>query len=709
MWLRGKLASGVTALSLILPPVSGGQLMASPPSSAPTVDVEWPIAGGDLNAQRFSALAAINTGNIGRLGLAWSLDLATTAGQEATPVFVKGVLYTVSAYDVVRAVDARNGKVLWSFDPDVMEAAARSCCGPVSRGVAVQNGKVYLGALDGRLIALDAASGKLLWQVDTLDHKGPPAINYTITGTPRVVKGMVIIGNGGAEFGARGFITAYDAATGRKKWRFYTVPGAPGTSDGEVSDGPLAKVADTWHGKWWQWGGGGTVWDAIEYDPELDLLYIGTGNGSPTNHGLRSDGVGDNLFLSSIVALRPDTGDYVWHYQETPGEAWDYTATQPIILADLIIAGRPRKVLMQAPKNGFFYVLDRATGELLSAEPFAKTNWAERIDMATGRPVENPDARYYRTGKPFLQWPSSGGAHNWQPMAFNPSTGLVYLPVMEMGIPFAPAAPSTPVAGVYNTGTAMQGGSSFSPDQLKAMNQQNRGYLVAWNPATGKAAWKTSLAAPFNGGVLTTAGGLVFQGNGSREIAAYDARNGRRLWSFNAQTGIAAAPMTYQLNGVQYVAVMAGWGGAWPMLGGQLAQQPVNGVGPNRLLVFRLGGKAHTPATPAAPRAKLVPPAPTGTAEQIALGDRRYGEMCLRCHGIAAVSASMVPDLRHSGVIGSPEMLREIVLGGLLKARGMPAFTQALTPAEVETIRAYIIHRARADSLPVKTGRPAGH
>lgn len=666
-------------------------------SAIPQSEAEWPLAGHGLMAQRFSPLAQIRPDNVTSLGLVWSVDLGTQAGQEATPVFVDGVLYTVGAYDIVQAIDPRTGKVLWSFDPDVMEAAARSCCGPVSRGVAVHDGRVYLGALDGRLIALDARSGKVVWQADTLDHNGPPAINYTITGTPRVVKGLVVVGNGGAEFGARGFITAYDAATGKKKWRFYTVPGKPGRADGEISDAPLSRVVGTWNGNWWKWGGGGTVWDAIEYDPDLDLLYIGTGNGSPTNHGLRSDGKGDNLFLSSIVALRPSTGEYVWHYQETPGEAWDYTATQPIILADLEIGGRPRKVLMQAPKNGFFYVLDRQTGELLSANAFARTNWASKVDLATGRPVENPDARYYRTGKPFLQWPSSGGAHNWQPMAFSPRTGLVYLPVMEMAIPFAADPSNTPQPGVYNTGTAMSGGAAFSQDQLAALNKENRGYLVAWDPVAGKAVWKVPLDAPFNGGVLATTGDVVFQGNGSRTFAAYDARDGRKLWSFDAQTGIVAAPMSFAVDGVQHIAVMAGWGGAWPMLGGQLAEQPLNGVGPNRLLVFRLGGKAILPALEPADPLPIDPPRDTGTPEQVALGDRLYGEKCLRCHGMAAVSASMVPDLRRSGIIGDADALREIVLRGALRSRGMPSFAGILSPADAEAVRAYLIHRANAD------------
>ena len=666
--------------------------------SATRDGADWPTTGRTLDAQRFSPLNSINRDTVGRLGLAWSVDLDTNAGQEATPIMRDGTLYIISAYDVVRAVDARTGEVRWTYDPQVRAAAARSCCGPVSRGVAVENGLVYVGALDGRLIALNAQDGTVRWQVQTLDDAWPPAVNYSITGAPRVIKGRVIIGNGGAEFGARGFITAYDAQSGKKEWRFYTVPGKPGTRDNAASDAMLGKVQSTWNGQWWRWGGGGTVWDVIEYDRELDLLYFGVGNGSPTNHGLRSDGKGDNLFLASIVAVRPDTGEYVWHYQETPAESWDYTATQPIILADLEIGGKMRKVLMQAPKNGFFYILDRATGELLSADPIAKTTWASHIDLKTGRPVENPDARYYRTGKTTILYPSSGGAHNWQPMSYSPQTGLVYLPVMEMGIPLSQGGSPTPVPGVYNTGTDMQGGTAWNAEQLKSIRQDTKGFLMAWDPVRRKVAWKRELAANFNGGVLSTGGGLVFQGNAERKFAAYDAKSGELLWQFDAQTGIAAAPITYAIDGIQYVAVMAGWGGAWPMLGGQLAEQPVNGVGPNRLLVFRLDGKGILPPLPNAAPRQLDPPTETASADLIARGNGLYGENCLRCHGMAAVSASMVPDLRHSGAIHSADAFNQIVIGGALKDQGMPGFRTQITASDLEAIRAYLIHRANQDA-----------
>lgn len=657
-------------------------------------DGDWPLHGRTEDGQRFSPLDQIDKASVKRLGLAWSYDLGTEAGQEATPIMVDGILYIASAYDVVHAVDARSGKALWSFDPEVKAAAARSCCGPVSRGVAVEAGRVFLGALDGRLIALDARTGKLLWQVQTLDQVHPAPINYTITGAPRVVKGRVIIGNGGAEFGARGYVSAYDAATGRRDWRFYTVPGKPGTKDNEASDDALAKVQNTWAGDYWRWGGGGTVWDAIAYDPDLNLIYIGTGNGSPTNHGQRSNGRGDNLFVSSIVALNPDTGKYVWHYQQTPGETWDYTSTQNMIFADLEIAGQTRKVLMQAPKNGFFYVLDRATGEFISGDPFVKVTWASRIDAKTGRPVEMPGARYYRDGAAFVS-PSSGGAHNWPPMAFSPDTGLVYIPAQDMGLPFEADADPDPKAGVYNTGTSMKGGSAMPPADLKNIFASMKGYLIAWDPRASKIAWRREMEAPFNGGILATAGGLIFEGNTSRTLVAYDANDGKTLWTFNAQVAISAPPISYALDGEQYVAVLAGYGGGWPMLGGQLALKAGPGVWPNRLLVFKLDGKAKLPSVTPRQQLPLDPPEDNAPAALIAKGDGLYGRYCLRCHGAAAVSASFVPDLRRSPYLH--DGLEAIVLNGALEDLGMPRFDTVLNSADVRAVRAYLIRRANED------------
>ena len=386
---------------------------------------EWLSHGRTYAEQRFSPLKQIDAGNVGKLGLAWYLDLENNRGLEATPLVSDGVLYASLSWSRVMAVDLRSGKRLWQFDPQVDRGRSRyACCDAGNRGVALWNGKVYVGALDGRLIALDAKTGREVWSEQTTD----PAKSYSITGAPRVVKGKVIIGNGGAEYGVRGFFSAYDAETGKMAWRFYTVPGDPAQP---YEHPELAAAAKTWKGdQYWKLGGGGTVWDSMAYDPELDLLYIGTGNGSPWNREIRSPGGGDNLYLSSILALRPDSGKLLWHYQTTPGEAWDFTATQQITLATLELDGKPRKVLMQAPKNGFFYVLDRATGELLSAEKFGKVTWAEKVDLATGRPVEVPGARYEK--EQVVMWPSPFGAHNWHSMSFNPQTGLMYIPYQEI-------------------------------------------------------------------------------------------------------------------------------------------------------------------------------------------------------------------------------------------------------------------------------------
>src|SRR5687767_7950288 len=412
--------------------------LAQQPSSRPVDDAalaapesrqgDWLSYGRDYYEQRFSPLTEINDTNVGTLGLAWQFETATERGLEATPLVVDGVMYTTASWSVTYAVDARTGKQLWKYDPEVHRKYDQlACCDVVNRGAAFYKGKVYVGVLDGRLVALDANSGKVAWTATTVDQQQP----YTITGAPRIAKGKVIIGNGGAEYGVRGYVSAYDAETGKLAWRFYTVPGDPAKG---FESPAMEAAAKTWTGEWWKLGGGGTVWDSFSYDPELDLLYVGTGNGSPWNRRLRSPDGGDNLYVSSILALRPDSGELVWHYQTTPGETWDYTATQHMILTDLTIAGRVRKVLMQAPKNGFFYVLDRTTGELISAAPYTEVNWATSIDMKTGRPVETGIARY---NKPEMIRPGPLGGHNWQPMSFNPKTGLVYIPAQHNAFGYA--------------------------------------------------------------------------------------------------------------------------------------------------------------------------------------------------------------------------------------------------------------------------------
>jgi quinohemoprotein ethanol dehydrogenase len=442
-------------------------------ASANTED--WLSYGRTYDEQRYSPLEKINIGTVKDLGLAWFADLETARGQEATPIVIDGKIYITTAWSKVKAYDGVSGKLLWEYDPKVPgETGAKACCDVVNRGVAAWGNRLYLGTLDGRLVALDRDTGKEVWSKITVDQSKP----YTITGAPRVIDGKVIIGNGGAELGVRGYVAAYSADDGEEIWRFYTVPDAPGKND----DKHLKAAEDSWKGEYWKLGGGGTVWDAMAYDPELDLLYIGVGNGSPWNQAYRSPGGGDNLYLSSIVAIRPKTGEYVWHYQTTPGETWDYTATQHIMLADLEVAGVKRKVLMQAPKNGFFYVLDRATGKLISANNYAPVNWASGIDMKSGRPIENPDARFDKTGKPFVVMPGPGGAHNWQPMAFDQKSGLVYIPVQEAAFPYIPEANWKSSKIGYNTGVDFAAGAMPADPKIRGGAMAGTtGALVAWD------------------------------------------------------------------------------------------------------------------------------------------------------------------------------------------------------------------------------------
>ena len=526
----------------------------------------WLSHGRTYSEQRHSPLDHITEENVAELGLAWYLDLDTNRGQEASPLVVDGVMYSTSAWSKVQAVEAATGKLLWQFDPEVPgEWDVKSCCGVQNRGAAVWQGRVYVGTLDGRLIALDADTGEVVWQTQTTDTTE----RYSITGAPRVIKGKVIIGNGGAEYGVRGYVTAYDAATGEQVWRFYTVPGDP--AEGFENE-TMEVAAKTWTGEWWKLGGGGTAWDSFAFDPELDLLYIGTGNGSPWPRALRSPGGGDNLFLASIVAVRPDTGEYVWHYQTVPGDTWDYTAVQHMILADLEIEGRTRKVIMQAPKNGFFYVLDRETGELLSAENFMPVNWATHIDTETGRPVETEFARYDETGKAVKIVPGPGGAHNWQPMSFNPQTGLVYIPAkQEPSVYFLDKGFKRRNLGV-NLGVNWW---DVNPSEYPLESDylpENQGHLLAWDPIEQREVWRAPQPGSHNGGLLSTAGGLLFQGNADGEFVAYRASTGERLWTADVQTGVIAAPVTYAVDKEQYVAVVAGWGSVSALILGPESQ-----------------------------------------------------------------------------------------------------------------------------------------
>jgi alcohol dehydrogenase (cytochrome c)/quinohemoprotein ethanol dehydrogenase len=661
----------------------------------------WITSGGTYDEQRFSLLTQVNRSNVGRLGLAWYFDFDTNRGQEATPLVVDGVLYTTTAWSKVFALDGVTGRELWKFDPHVPGIVGfKACCDVVNRGAAYYDNKIYVGTLDGRLIALDAKTGRLVWSVSTTDPNG----FYTITGAPRVGRGKVFIGNGGAEFGVRGYVTAYDAQTGKQIWRFYTVPHDPSKKDdGAASDDVLRKIAlPTWLGQFWQAGGGGTVWDSIVYDAELDQLYVGVDNGTPWNRGDRSDGAGDNLFICSIIALDPDNGKYKWHYQENPGDSWDFSATQQMTLATLKINDVNRKVIVQAPKNGFFYVIDRTTGKLLSAEKYVPANWASRIDSVTGRPIENPDSRY--TKQPFLMTIGGAGGHNWQPMSFSPRTGLVYIPAQEMPMLYRADKNYKFSASGQNLGID-QNFAQIPPtaSARAAIAGVLKGRLLAWDPVAQRKAWSFEHKGPWNGGSLATAGDLVFQGTARGDFDAFDATDGRLLWTFTNPAGIMAGPISYSVNGQQYVAVLAGYGGAvglaLPEFGGAYRQPP------GRVLVFKLGGKTTLPNFDATP----LPPNPTTqTWDQltVARGVALYSANCSRCHALDTYSSGVVPDLKRSRTLSDAGAWKKIVLGGLLKDAGMVGFQNILSPQDAEAIRAYVAGRALEQQKEEQEAKP---
>jgi len=645
----------------------------------------WLAHGRTYGEQRFSPLDAINTDNVSDLELAWYADTDTTRGLEASPIVVDGVMFTTGSWSLVYAHDAKTGEELWRYDPEVpREWGAKACCDVVNRGVAVWKGRVYAGTIDGRLVALDAGSGEVEWQVQTTPRDKP----YTITGAPRIVKDLVIIGNGGAEYGVRGYITAYHAESGEEAWRFYTVPGNPELG---FENPAMRKAASTWRGgKWWEVGGGGTVWDSMAYDPELDLLYIGTGNGSPWNRYIRSPGGGDNLYLSSILAINPDNGSLVWHYQTTPGDNWDYTATQHIMLLDLEINGQLREVLVQAPKNGFFYVIDRRTGEFISAEPYVQTTWASHVDPETGRPVET-GGQY--ANEPKLVYPSPYGGHNWHPMAYNPSTGLVYVPVLDIPMVFGQPSQFTYDIRTWNTGidqTLMAPPDSLT-GELEALSLV-KGHLLAWDPVAQKRVWQVQHSGAWNGGLLSTAGGLVFQGRADGYISAFAADTGRELWESQTYAGIIAPPVSYEVDGEQYIAVMAGWGGAFALASGVPPQSGMI-ARHGRVLAYQPGGGQQLPAPSVAPIDMPEPQRGDASAAQIERGKALFHAHCLACHGGGAVGSGVLPDLRYSND-AIHEIWDKIVLEGAFAVKGMVGFDGVISEEESEDIRQYVIKRA---------------
>jgi quinohemoprotein ethanol dehydrogenase len=648
---------------------------------------DWPSYGLDHAETRHSKLKQVDAGNVSRLGLAWSYNLESNRGVEATPVVVDGIMYVTASWSIVHAVDVRTGKRLWVFDPQVDRAYGyKGCCDVVNRGVAVYKGQVFVASYDGRLFGLDAATGAKRWEVDTIiDRK----FSYTITGAPRVYKGKVIIGNGGAEYGVRGYITAYDAASGKQAWRWFTVPGDPSKP---FEDESMAKAAKTWDpaGKWWEAGGGGTAWDAMAFDPELNLMYVGTGNGSPWAQKKRSPAGGDNLYLASVVALNPDTGKYVWHYQETPGDNWDYTSTQPMILADLKIKGRDRKVLLHAPKNGFFFVIDRKTGEFISAKNFVDVNWASGYD-AKGRPIETAIARSGDRPREII--PSAYGARNWHSMSFNPATGLVYMPVQGVPVTLLDNKDwkfngATPLEPHSNLGWNLAMFANAEPPKSAPF-----GRLLAWDPVNQKEAWRAENISPWNGGTLTTAGNLVFQGTADGRFVAYDARDGKKLWETPTGTGVVAAPSTYLVDGKQYVSIAVGWGGVYG-----LAARHTDRAGPGTVYTFALDAKTPPPAFVAYRLGELVQGVPYDKAH-VGEGTALYVSNCVFCHGVPGVDrGGNIPNLGYSSqaTIGN---LEQYLFGALAK-NGMPNFTGKLKPADVDKLKAFI--QGTADAIRPK-------
>jgi PQQ-dependent dehydrogenase (methanol/ethanol family) len=648
----------------------------------------WLTNGRTYKEQRHSPLTQINEETAARLGLIWHADMGTIRGLEATPIIVDGVIYVTSSWSIMHAFDAVTGERKWTYDPLVNRGHARYvCCDVVNRGVAFYQGKVYAGTIDGRLVSVTAETGELAWETQTT----PEGEAYSITGAPRIADGKVLIGNGGAEFGVRGYVSAYDAETGELEWRTYTVPGDP--AGGHESEW-MADAAETWSGDWWQAGGGGTAWDAIVYDPELGLVYIGVGNGSPWYSRIRSPGGGDNLYLSSILALRASDGEYVWHYQTTPGDNWDYTATQPLMLAELEIDGRERRVIMQAPKNGFFYVIDRETGEFLSAEAFGNITWATGI-TPEGRPIENPAARALAGGVHVA--PGPNGSHNWHPMSYNPETGLVYFPVYEHSMLHAVNDDWEYDPRRYNIAGDFQYDGPTTGEEVTMT-----GRLVAWDPVAQHEVWRVEHPQPLSGGTLSTAAGLVFQGRADGRFRAYRATDGEVLWEFQNETGIAAAPVTYAVDGTQYIAVLAGLGGPEVLFNAGLGE---GSVGPGRLLVFALDGGATLPA----PMPPLPPIAmPTfglvATPAEVEEGEELYSDHCVACHGLNAVSGGIIPDLRRTTAEVHAQMI-SIVLGGVRAPLGMPRFDDLLDEGDVRLIQGYVLQRARESASPAGDGQ----
>ncbi len=660
-------------------------------SNAASEPSQWMTVGGTYEERHYSPLNEVNRDTVSRLGLSWFADYDTNLSQQGTPLYIDGVIYVSTAWSKVYAYDARTGAQLWQYDPQTpKEIAIKVCCGIVNRGIAAYEGKIYLGTLDGYLVAINAKTGQEEWRKLTVDADK----QYTVTSAPRVIKGQVVIGNSGSEFGVRGYLGAYNATTGEDIWRVYTVPGNPELG---FENPQMAMAAKTWSGNWWELGGGGTVWDAIVYDEINNLVVFGTGNGTPWDQRVRDPNGGDNLFVASLLAVDADTGEYAWHYQTTPGDTWDYDAMSPIMLLDLPFNGEQTRVVVQPNKNGMMYVLEAATGKLLKADAFTEVNWNTGVDMVTGRPIEVPEARYSRD-EIYNLAPGVQGGHGWHANAFNPETGLVYIATQRAYFVMRTAENFVPNPQGTNLGIDMGASFVYMRDNPDAP-REFVGYVTAWDPVAGKAVWKSEEHDGPTGGVLSTGGGMVFSGGGNNtnEFRAYDTVSGQKLWSFDTQTGMVAAPITFELDGKQYVAASVGINSAG------------NYYAPNysRLLVFAIDGAAVLPTPVSFTAPQLNPPPLTASAEEVAAGQQHYNANCAICHGNGgAARGANFPNLLVSPMLNAQEAFDSIVLQGVRQERGMVSFADRLQPADTSAIRAYLISRAQEQLAALQAAPP---
>ncbi len=688
----GNSASNTTAVEQSIAPAVSTFAAVSETrlENAETEPGQWMTYGGTYMEQRYSPLTQLTPETVGQLGLAWYADFGTNRGQESTPLVIDGVLYVSESWSKVNAYDVRSGALLWHFDPEVSgEFGARGCCDVVNRGLAAWNGKIYVAAYDGRLIALDAATGNVVWTTVTTDQTK----FYTMTGAPRVANGKVFIGNAGAEYIYRGYVGAYDAETGAQIWRFYTVPGNP--ADGFES-AAMEMAAGTWSGSWWEKGGGGSTWDAITYDEQTNSVLFGVGNGSPWNAAVRSPQGGDNLFTVSVVAVDADTGEYKWHFQEIPAEEWDYDAVQQIMLADLDINGVSRHVAMQATKSGYYYMMDATTGELLVAEPFVPVNWTTGYDLATGRPIINQAAQYTKNEGPRIAQPGPGGAHSWHPMSYSPLTKLLYIPGRESSIAYTANPNAT--RGDFSLAVDFTGGDAAYDAPGNTIARGGVTKLIAWDPVQGKEVWSSSRPTGSSVGTLATAGGLVFSGNPvMQEMLAFRADTGEQVWSYPIQAGITAGSVSFELDSEQYIAQVVGGN----------SQNGYYAPTHARILVFKIGGTAQLPPNAEYTQPPFAPPEQTASAADIAQGGVIYGGTCSLCHGNGGASRGMFPDLRRSPLLASQDAFDQVVLLGLRAEQGMKSFAGQLTTADTALVRAYMIDRAieARDTTPVPLGQ----